>query len=88
VEHIKAGDRVLRPDKLPYSLIFLFEGTLRVAQSADKATREILLYRFEAGVSCVLTTACMPTEDIYEEEKVGIRRSTGHGNCRQTGQDS
>ncbi|MBX2838729.1 MAG: Crp/Fnr family transcriptional regulator [Gammaproteobacteria bacterium] len=62
------GDQVFRPDKVPDSLFFLYEGTLRVSQAADSGSREIVLYRVEAGESCVLTTACMLAEESYNTE--------------------
>lgn len=62
--HAKAGTTMFDPDHLPNSLLFLVEGTLRVSQTSDNG-REIVLYRVEAGESCVLTTACILTEEAY-----------------------
>jgi len=67
VVHFRKGSEVFHRDKVPDSLFFLYEGTLRVSQSSDGG-REIVLYRVEAGESCVLTTACMLAEETYNTE--------------------
>lgn len=66
---LKKGDQVFGPQNVPESLIFLYEGRIRVSQSSD-AGREIVLYRVEAGDSCVLTTACMLAEEAYNAEGI------------------
>lgn len=58
------GRQVFGPDNVPDSLLFLQEGRIRVSQSSEGG-REIVLYRVEAGESCVLTTACMLAEEAY-----------------------
>ncbi|MEL6362288.1 MAG: Crp/Fnr family transcriptional regulator [Pseudomonadota bacterium] len=63
------GHRLFGPDNVPDSLIFLYEGTIRVSQSSDTG-REIVLYRLQSGESCVLTTACMLAEETYNAEGV------------------
>ncbi|MGV6839491.1 MAG: Crp/Fnr family transcriptional regulator, partial [Planktomarina sp.] len=54
----KAGDVLFSPGATPDALYFLTEGTVRVFQRSESG-REIVLYRVEAGQSCVLTTACV-----------------------------
>lgn len=61
------GALIFSPSKVPDGLLFLQEGTIRVSQSSDGG-REIVLYRVEAGESCVLTTACMLAEEAYNAE--------------------
>ncbi|UXU73874.1 MULTISPECIES: Crp/Fnr family transcriptional regulator [unclassified Paracoccus (in: a-proteobacteria)] len=61
------GQTVFSPENRPDNLLFLVEGTLRVSQTAESG-REIVLYRVEAGESCVLTTACMLAEEAYNAE--------------------
>lgn len=61
------GQQVFGPHNVPDSLLFLLDGTIRVSQSSD-AGREIVLYRVVAGESCVLTTACMLSEEAYNAE--------------------
>ena len=72
VAHVRSyskGDEVFGPRNVPDSLLFLFEGTIRVSQSSENG-REIVLYRVDAGESCVLTTACMLAEEAYNAEGV------------------
>ncbi len=69
VVKVKKGDQVFGPLRTPDSLIFLYDGRIRVSQSSDSG-REIVLYRVDAGESCVLTTACMLAEEAYNA--VGI----------------
>ncbi|WP_209595713.1 Crp/Fnr family transcriptional regulator [Ruegeria sp. HKCCSP351] len=63
------GGQVFGPDNVPDSLLFLYDGRIRVSQSSDSG-REIVLYRVEAGESCVLTTACMLAEEAYNAEGI------------------
>lgn len=63
------GAQVFGPDNVPDSLLFLYDGRIRVSQSSDSG-REIVLYRVEAGESCVLTTACMLAEEAYNAEGI------------------
>ena len=69
VIRFKKGDEVFGPDNVPDSLFFLYEGTIRVSQTSDGG-REIVLYRVDAGESCVLTTACMLAEEAYNAEGI------------------
>ena len=69
VLHFREGTRVFGPDKVPDSLLFLVDGTIRVSQTSESG-REIVLYRVEAGESCVLTTACMLAEEAYNAEGI------------------
>lgn len=66
---IKKGDQVFGPSNVPDSLFFLYDGRIRVSQSSH-AGREIVLYRVDAGDSCVLTTACMLAEEAYNAEGI------------------
>lgn len=63
------GQTVFSPDSRPDALLFLVEGRLRVSQ-VSASGREIVLYRIEAGESCVLTTACILAEQAYNAEGV------------------
>jgi CRP/FNR family transcriptional regulator len=64
-----AKHQVFGPSSVPDNMLFLVEGTIRVSQSSDSG-REIVLYRVEAGESCVLTTACIMAEEAYNAEGV------------------
>lgn len=61
------GAQVFGPANVPDSLFFLYDGRIRVSQSSDTG-RDIVLYRVDAGESCVLTTACMLAEEAYNAE--------------------
>lgn len=61
------GKSVFGPNNIPDSLMFLVDGTIRVSQTSENG-RDIVLYRVEAGESCVLTTACMLAEEAYNAE--------------------
>lgn len=63
------GHEVFGPQNVPDSLFFLVEGTIRVSQTSDNG-RDIVLYRVDAGESCVLTTACMLAEEAYNAEGI------------------
>lgn len=67
VSHYPVGRTVFDPNNIPDSLMFLVEGTIRVSQTSENG-RDIVLYRVEAGESCVLTTACMLAEEAYNAE--------------------
>lgn len=69
IVHYPEGSTVFSPDRIPDSLLFLVDGTIRVSQSSESG-REIVLYRVEAGESCVLTTACMLAEEAYNAEGI------------------
>ena len=63
------GATVFSPQNVPDSLMFLVSGVLRVSQLSESG-REIVLYRVEAGQSCVLTTACILAEEAYNAEGI------------------
>jgi len=65
----KKGYQVFGPENVPDSLIFLYDGTIRVSQTSGNG-RDIVLYRVDAGESCVLTTACMLAEEAYNAEGI------------------
>ncbi len=69
IVRVKKGDQVFGPLNVPDNLLFLVDGVIRVAQTSESG-REIVLYRVEAGQSCVLTTACMLAEEAYNAEGV------------------
>lgn len=69
VVRMARGTAVFGPDNVPDSLFFLYEGRIVVSQTSLSG-REIVLYRVDAGESCVLTTACMLAEEAYNAEGV------------------
>lgn len=66
---LKKGAQVFGSDNVPDRLFFLYDGCIRVSQTSESG-REIVLYRVEAGDSCVLTTACMLAEEAYNAEGI------------------
>lgn len=66
---MEKGSQVFGPSNVPDSLFFLYDGQIRVAQTSEGG-REIVLYRVDAGESCVLTTACMLAEEAYHAEGI------------------
>jgi CRP/FNR family transcriptional regulator len=69
IRNHKKGYQVFGPENVPDSLIFLYDGTIRVSQTSGNG-RDIVLYRVDAGESCVLTTACMLAEEAYNAEGI------------------
>lgn len=66
---VPEGSVIFGAGKSPDNLLLLLEGRVRVQQVSD-AGREIILYRVEAGQSCVLTTACMLAHEGYSAEGI------------------
>lgn len=60
---------VFGPGKVPDHLLFLLKGGVRVQQTSETG-RDIVLYRVEAGQSCVLTTACLLAHEAYSAEGI------------------
>jgi len=69
VVRVPAGQVIFGPGKSPENLLLLLTGTVRVQQTSESG-REIVLYRVEAGQSCVLTTACLLAHEDYTAEGV------------------
>lgn len=66
---VDAGSQIFGPGKSPNNLLLLMSGTVRVQQTSE-AGRMIVLYRVEAGQSCVLTTACLLAHEDHAAEGV------------------
>jgi CRP/FNR family transcriptional regulator len=64
IVRVPAGTVIFGPGRSPDNLLLLLEGTVRVHQTSETG-REIVLYRVEAGQSCVLTTACLLAHEEY-----------------------
>ncbi len=60
---------VFGPGKSPENMLFLLEGTVRVQQVSETG-HEIVLYRIQAGESCVLTTACLLAYEDYAADGI------------------
>jgi len=66
---VREGSVIFGPGKSPENLLLLLEGRVRVQQVSETG-REIVLYRVEAGESCVLTTACLLAHEGYSAEGI------------------
>jgi CRP/FNR family transcriptional regulator len=60
---------IFGPGNSPENMLFLLDGTVRVQQVSETG-HEIVLYRINAGESCVLTTACLLAYDDYSAEGI------------------
>lgn len=66
---VDVGTTLFGPGNSPEHMLFLLDGTVRVQQVSDTG-HEIVLYRIQAGQSCVLTTACLLAYDDYSAEGI------------------
>lgn len=66
---VPKGTVIFGPGKSPQNLLLLLEGRVRV-QQVSEGGREIVLYRVEAGQSCVLTTACLLAHEDYSAQGI------------------
>lgn len=69
VVKVPAGHVIFGPGKSPDHMLLLLAGSVRVVQTSETG-REIVLYRVEAGQSCVLTTACLLAHEEYSAEGI------------------
>ncbi|MEL6582602.1 MAG: Crp/Fnr family transcriptional regulator [Pseudomonadota bacterium] len=80
------GTKVFAPGQSNDTLLLLLEGTVRVQQRSETG-KEVILYRVNAGESCVMSTACMLAYEDYSADgiaetdvkAVAIPRSTFDG---------
>ncbi|OIQ89973.1 cAMP receptor protein [mine drainage metagenome] len=64
---IPAGSVLFRDGDLCQAFLLVLEGQVRVQKVAESG-REIVLYRVEAGQSCIMTTACLLGDLPYGAE--------------------
>lgn len=69
VVRVPAGQTVFAPGKKPEGFMLIIAGTVRVQQAGENG-REIVLYRVSAGESCVMTTACLLSDEDYLAEGI------------------
>jgi len=70
---IPAGTVLFRDGGACTSYVLVQEGVIRVQKTAENG-REIVLYRVEAGQSCVLTTNCLIAQECYAAEGIAETR--------------
>lgn len=66
---VPAGITLFAPGKPAENMVFLISGSVKVQQMAENG-REIVLYRIEAGESCIMTTACLMGHAEYSAEGI------------------
>ena len=66
---LPAGTTVFAPGMPAESFLLVLEGTVRV-QQVSAGGREIVLYRVTGGESCIMTTACLLSQDTYNAEGI------------------
>lgn len=66
---LPAGTTVFAPGVAAQSFLLVLEGTIRV-QQVSAGGREIVLYRVTGGESCILTTSCLLSDEVYVAEGV------------------
>lgn len=69
VVEVPAETTVFGPGAAADNLLLMIQGTVRVQQVSDTG-REIVLYRVEAGESCVMSTACLIAHEDYVAEGI------------------
>jgi CRP/FNR family transcriptional regulator len=66
---VPANTVIFAPGKPPENLLLLLSGRVKVQQVSESG-REIVLYRVEAGQSCIMTTAAMIAAEEYSAEGI------------------
>jgi len=66
---LPAGQTIFAPGHPAENFLLVLEGTVKVCQ-VSAAGREIVLYRVSGGESCIMTTACLMSQDNYAAEGV------------------
>ncbi|MGI9415755.1 MAG: Crp/Fnr family transcriptional regulator [Hyphomicrobiales bacterium] len=64
---LPAGTTVFAPGVAAESFLLIIEGTVRV-QQVSPGGREIVLYRVTGGETCIMTTACLLSDEDYAAE--------------------
>ena len=66
---LPAQTTIFAPGMPAENFLLLLEGTVRV-QQVSSGGREIVLYRVTGGESCIMTTACLLSQETYNAEGV------------------
>ena len=66
---LPAGTTIFAPGVAAESFLLVLEGTVRV-QQVSPGGREIVLYRVTGGETCIMTTACLLSDEAYSAEGV------------------
>lgn len=66
---LPAGTTIFAPGLPAENFLLVLDGTVRV-QQVSAGGREIVLYRVTGGESCIMTTACLLSQDTYNAEGI------------------
>lgn len=66
---LSAGCTAFAAGQEAANLLFVLSGTVRVSQTSESG-REVVLYRVEAGESCIMTAACLMGDAPYLAEGI------------------
>lgn len=66
---VPAGTKVFETGNTCSAFLMVLDGCVRV-QMIGETGREIVLYRVEDGQTCILTTSCLLSGDLYSAEAV------------------
>jgi CRP/FNR family transcriptional regulator, anaerobic regulatory protein len=66
---LPAQTTIFAPGQPAENFLLLLDGRVRV-QQVSAGGREIVLYRVAGGESCIMTTACLLSQDAYNAEGV------------------
>jgi len=66
---VPAGSVIFRPGDVCQTYFIVLAGTVRTSISSPNG-REIVLYRVEAGETCILTTSCLLASTKYDTEGI------------------
>jgi len=66
---LPAGTTVFAPGVEAESFVLVLDGTIRVQQVGPNG-REIVLYRVTGGETCIMTSACLLSDEAYKAEGV------------------
>jgi len=69
VANVPAGTVVFSSGSVCENYLLVIDGSVRV-QMVSENGREIVLYRVNDGQTCILTTSCLMTNDVYAAEGV------------------
>ncbi len=72
---LPSGTRVFETGGPCGAFVLVLEGSVRVQMIAENG-REIVLYRVEDGETCILTTACLLSDEAYSAEAVTETRTS------------
>ena len=67
---LPAGATIFAPGVAAESFLLVLDGTVRVQQVAPSGGREIVLYRVSGGQTCIMTTACLLSDERYAAEGI------------------